>query len=131
MYIFKHVEVRIMCFNSPFRLGRFSQSPVVTELIHSSSKLLTLLNDSILRKSAGIPINVVWYHAYYSLKIIFVCGLCMFKTLGCYILTYLTQNHFCRMLLLRNYKPSLLLWNIRRSSPKLRPIALVELERNG
>ncbi|KAG8184085.1 hypothetical protein JTE90_025395 [Oedothorax gibbosus] len=38
--------------------GRFSQSPVVTELIHCSSKLLTLLNDSILRKSAGIPINV-------------------------------------------------------------------------
>ncbi|GFU00318.1 peroxisomal membrane protein PEX16 [Nephila pilipes] len=38
--------------------GRFSQSPVVTELVHSSSKLLTLLNDNILRRAAGIPINV-------------------------------------------------------------------------
>ncbi|GIY04849.1 peroxisomal membrane protein PEX16, partial [Caerostris extrusa] len=37
--------------------GRFSQSPVVTELIHSASKLLTLVNDSILRKAAGFSIN--------------------------------------------------------------------------
>ncbi|XP_055948784.1 peroxisomal membrane protein PEX16-like [Argiope bruennichi] len=38
--------------------GRFSQSPVVSELIHSASKLMTLLNDSILRNAAGIPVHV-------------------------------------------------------------------------
>jgi len=37
--------------------GRVSQSPVVTEFIHSASKLLNLVNDSILKKASGIPIN--------------------------------------------------------------------------
>ncbi|XP_054713045.1 peroxisomal membrane protein PEX16-like [Uloborus diversus] len=38
--------------------GRFSQSQVITELIHCASNLLTLLNDSILRKSIGIPVHI-------------------------------------------------------------------------
>ena len=37
-------------------LGRFSKSPVYTELIHSVSNLLTLFNDNILRKAADIPV---------------------------------------------------------------------------
>ncbi|XP_042906657.1 peroxisomal membrane protein PEX16 [Parasteatoda tepidariorum] len=37
--------------------GRFGRSPVVTEFIHSVSKLLNLLNDSLLRKAAGLPIH--------------------------------------------------------------------------
>lgn len=36
--------------------GRFTQSPVLTELIHSISNLLTLFNDNILRKAASIPV---------------------------------------------------------------------------
>ncbi|KFM82634.1 Peroxisomal membrane protein PEX16, partial [Stegodyphus mimosarum] len=38
--------------------GRFSRSTVVTELIHSVSNLLALVNDNILRKAAGIPVHV-------------------------------------------------------------------------
>lgn len=37
--------------------GRFSHSPVITELIHSVSNLLTLFNDNILRKAANIPVH--------------------------------------------------------------------------
>lgn len=37
-------------------IGRFTQSPVITELIHSVSNLLTLFNDNILRKAINNPV---------------------------------------------------------------------------
>lgn len=38
--------------------GHFTQSVVVSEFVHSASNLLTLLNDTILRKAASIPVHV-------------------------------------------------------------------------
>ncbi|XP_013786235.1 peroxisomal membrane protein PEX16-like [Limulus polyphemus] len=38
--------------------GRFEHSPIISELIYSASSLLGLVNDTILRKAANIPLHV-------------------------------------------------------------------------
>lgn len=43
---------------SYFTAGRFGKSAVVAEFLYSSSSLLTLLNDLILRHAANVPLHV-------------------------------------------------------------------------
>ncbi|KAL1469020.1 hypothetical protein MTO96_041090 [Rhipicephalus appendiculatus] len=43
---------------SYFTAGRFGKSAVVAEFLYSSSSLLTLLNDLILRHAANVPVHV-------------------------------------------------------------------------
>uniref|UniRef100_A0A2R5LJ45 Peroxisomal membrane protein PEX16 n=1 Tax=Ornithodoros turicata TaxID=34597 RepID=A0A2R5LJ45_9ACAR len=43
---------------SYFTAGRFGKSAVLSELLYSSSSLLTLLNDTILRRAANVPAHL-------------------------------------------------------------------------